>query len=121
MRVYSDLGPDGSLGNLKLRELFDPYPFVDLCNVTRVLEIRNITRPLFPMTWRFLPLMDPTVDRMLSRDMDSLITAREVAAVHQWLDSDASFHLMHDHPFHCGLLLLGGIIVIPTQLIIVGT
>jgi hypothetical protein len=111
MRVYSELGPDGSLGNLKLKELFDPYPFVDLCNVTRVLEIFNITRPLFQMTWRFLPLMDPTVDRMLSRDMDSLITAREVAAVNQWLNSNVTFHLMHDHPFQCGLLLLGGIVL----------
>jgi hypothetical protein len=86
MRVYSDLGPDGSIGSLKLKQLFEPYPFVDLCNVTRVMEIRNITRPLFPMTWRFLPLMDPTVDRMLCRDMDSIITFREVSAVHQWLE-----------------------------------
>ena len=107
MRVYSDLGPDGSMGSLKLKQLFEPYPFVDLCNVSRVMEIRNITRPIFPMTWRFLPLMDPTVDRMLCRDMDSIITHREVAAVHQWLDSNVKFHLMHDHPFHCALYFLG--------------
>ena len=110
MRVYSDLRPDGSSENLKLMKLFEPYPFVDLCNVTRVLEIHNVTRRLFPMTWRFLPLMDPTVDRMLSRDMDSVITVREVAAVDQWHNkSNATFHLMHDHPDHCSSYFLGGI------------
>jgi hypothetical protein len=109
MRIYSALEPDGCLGTLKLQELFESYSFVDLCNVTRVLELRNITQPLFPMTWRFLPLMDPTVDRILSRDTDSLITAREVAAVNQWLNSNSTFHMMHDHPLHRGHLLLGGI------------
>ena len=91
--------------------MFADYPFVDLCNVTRVLEVRNITRPLFPITWRFLPLMDPTVDRMLPRDSDSLITAREVEAVREWLtDSNATFHLMRDHWGHCSTEILGGII-----------
>ena len=93
--------------------MFADYPFVDLCYVTRVLEIRNISRPLFPMTWRFLPLMDPTVDRMLPRDSDSLITAREVEAVREWLtDSNATFHLMRDHWGHCSTDILGGIITV---------
>ena len=110
MRVYSALEPGNQLGNLKLKELFDDYPFVDLCNVTRVLEIRNITRPLFPMTWRFLPLMDPTVDRMLSRDSDSLVTVRAAEAVRQWLtESNATFHMMRDHWGHCTTQILGGI------------
>ena len=109
MRVYTDLGEDGTLHNWKLKHLFDPYPFVDICNVTQVQEIRNITRPLFPMTWRFLPLMDSTVDIILSRDFDSLVTFREYSAVNQWLKSNATFHLMHDHPLQCGLFFLNGI------------
>ena len=118
VRVYSDLRPDGSSENLKLMKLFEPYPFVDLCNVTRVLDIRNVTRRLFPMTWRFLPLMDPTVDRMLSRDMDSVITTREVAAVNQWLnENNGTFHLMHDHPFHCSSYFLGGKLLLLFQFI----
>jgi hypothetical protein len=105
------LKPNGSVGSWKLKQLFDPYPFVDLCDVTRILAVLNITRSLFPMMWRFLPLMDLTVDRMLSRDMDSSITTREVAAVDQWLNkSNATFHLMHDHPFHCSSYFLGGTI-----------
>jgi len=116
MRVYSALESNNTIGNLKLMELFKGYPlFVHLCNVTRVLELRNITNPLFPMTWRFLPLMDPMVDRMLCRDMDSVVTAREVAAVHQWLDnsnSSSTFHWMHNHPYHCYSAFLGGIYIV---------
>ena len=105
MRVYSAL----EVGD-QLKKLFDDYPFVDLCNVTRVLELRGINRPLFPMSWRFLPLMDPTVDRLLPRDSDSIITAREVAAVGEWLaNSSATFHLMRDHFYHCTTDILGGI------------
>ena len=110
MRIYSASLEDGDkVGTLKLKELFDDYPFVDLCNVTRVMQLRGINRPLFPMTWRFLPLMDPTVDRLLPRDSDSLITAREVSAVNQWLDNSTStFHLMRDHFYHCTTDILGG-------------
>ena len=108
MRIYSPLEPGETARNLKLKELFEGYSFVHLCNVTRILELRNISCPLFPMTWRFLPLLDPMVDRMLCRDLDSLVTAREVAAVNQWLDSKSTFHWMHDHPGHCSSNFLGG-------------
>ena len=109
MRVYSTMEQDDQVASLKLKELFDDYPFVDLCNVTRVLQVHNITRPLFPMTWRFLPLMDPTVDRLLPRDSDSLMTAREIDAVRDWLsNSNATFHFMRDHWMHCETQILGG-------------
>ena len=95
--------------NHLLKHLFKPYSFVDLCNVKRVTESINITRPLFPMTWRFLPLLDPNVDRLLSRDTDSFISKRESDSVQQWLtESDATFHLMRDHFLHC-VEILGGI------------
>jgi len=102
MRVYLEMEPGNSLGNMKLKELFDGYSFVDLCNATRVLELHNITEPLQKMTWRFLPLLDPLVDRMLCRDTDNLATEREVAAVNQCLGiSSTTLHLMHDHPLQC--------------------
>ena len=108
MRIYSALEDGDQVGNLKLRELFNSYPFVDLCNVTRIMELINLNRPLFPMTWRFLPLLDPTVDRFMSRDTDSHISGREVDAVRQWLtESNATFHLMRDHVWHC-VEILGG-------------
>ena len=117
MRIYSKMEHNDQIGNLKLKEMFADYPFVDLCNVTRLLEVHNITRPLFPMTWRFLPLMDPTVDRLLPRDSDSLITAREVDAVHDWItNSSATFHIMRDHWFHCDTQILGGLYLIKSSI-----
>ena len=104
--------------NTKLKELFDGYPFVDLCNATRVLELHNISEPTFPMTWRFLPLLDPLVDRILCRDTDNLVTEREVAAVNQWLGiSSTTFHLMHDHPLHCYTIFLGCKKIVNSQLL----
>jgi hypothetical protein len=61
------------------------------------------------MTWRFLPLLDPLVDRFMSRDTDSELILREIDAVRQWLNaSDATFHAMRDHPWHCTTEILGG-------------
>jgi len=49
-------------------------------------------------TWRFLALGDPTVDIVMSRDMDNTVFDRERAAVAQWLESDIPFHTMRDNP-----------------------
>lgn len=91
-----------------LQSFFKSYDQVDLCNATRALEARrlNITST-FPMVWRFLPLVDPTVDRFMSRDTDGLLLNREVHAVNEWLNSPATFHIMRDHPWHC-VPMLGG-------------
>jgi len=57
--------------------------------------------------WRFLPASDPTVDRMISRDTDSILNVREKAAVDEWIESKKPFHIMRDHPWHC-VPILGG-------------
>lgn len=59
------------------------------------------------MFWRFEAASDPNVDVMVSRDCDSRITLRETAAVNQWIESKAMFHIMRDHPWH-GTPILGG-------------
>lgn len=59
------------------------------------------------MFWRFEAAADPEVDVMISRDCDSRITDREVAAVNEWLFSDKLFHIMRDHPCH-DTPILGG-------------
>lgn len=59
------------------------------------------------MFWRFEAAGDPDVEVMVSRDCDSRISQREVAAVNQWLSSGAMFHIMRDHPWH-GTPILGG-------------
>ena len=103
MRIYSTLEFTNEEGNKKLKAFFNDYPFVDLCNSTRVMELRKTTQPIGPPSWRFLTMLDPLVDRMLSRDTDSLVLEREVEAVNEWLyESNATFHMMHDHAHHCG-------------------
>ena len=112
MRVYTPLEHGDQVGNFKLKDFFAKFSFVDLCNVTRVFEVHKITRPIFSITWRFLPLMDPLVDTILSRDSDTIISKREVTVVRQWLtNSTATFHLMRDHQLHCApsMAFLGGI------------
>lgn len=64
-------------------------------------------REIHPLMWRFLVLDDPSVDRFLVRDADSLVSAREAAAVEAWLASGAWFHLMRDYATHSELLLAG--------------
>ena len=53
-----------------------------------------------PAFWRFLPASDTSVAKLLVRDSDSPVTPREVAAVDEWLESGADFHIMRDHPKH---------------------
>lgn len=59
------------------------------------------------MFWRFYPCSEENVDVMLSRDCDSRLNTREKKAVDEWLNSDKSFHIMRDHPWH-GTEILGG-------------
>ena len=60
------------------------------------------------MLWRFIPMIDPTVAVMASRDLDSRLTSRETAAVNQWLEETRfPFHVMRDNPHH-GTEILGG-------------
>ena len=50
------------------------------------------------MFWRFLAAEDSDV--MISRDTDSRLNLREKAAVDEWIQSNKSFHIMRDHPYH---------------------
>ena len=54
-------------------------------------------------------MVDPSVSVMVSRDLDSRLTGREVAAVTEWLDDPLQlpFHVMRDNPHH-GTEILGG-------------
>ena len=85
----------------RLCELACQYSFLDLCHVDQ--EMGDV----FPMLWRFFPTLDPGVDVVMSRDLDSRFTAREAAAVREWLASDKTLHAMRDHPWH-GVSIMGG-------------
>jgi tetratricopeptide (TPR) repeat protein len=57
--------------------------------------------------WRFSVIGEAGVDRFLVRDADSVLSAREKAAVDDWLLSGALFHVMRDNPLHSELMLAG--------------
>jgi hypothetical protein len=57
--------------------------------------------------WRFAALDEPGVHRVLFRDADSLIGAREAEAVAQWVESGRCFHHMRDSGSHTALMLAG--------------
>lgn len=78
----------------------------DLCPVNHLSQFPGLSS-VFGMVWRFLPLSDPSVDMVVSRDLDSRLTEREVAAVSEWLDSGLAFHSMRDN-LHHGVEILGG-------------
>jgi tetratricopeptide (TPR) repeat protein len=59
------------------------------------------------LLWRFEAANDPSVLRFLIRDADSLLGAREKAAVDAWLMSDRHFHVMRDFYTHTELILAG--------------
>ncbi len=54
------------------------------CNIEKTPSHGNQSHMNF-MIWRFLPLGDSSVDIFLSRDLDSVVTEREAAAVQDWL------------------------------------
>lgn len=59
------------------------------------------------LSWRFKVANDGSVDRFLVRDVDSVLSQREVLAVHEWQKSDKSFHVMRDWWTHPDLILAG--------------
>ena len=80
---------------------------MDTCPVDSLVGYGDLSS-IFGMLWRFIPMTDPTVSVMASRDLDSLLTHGEAAAVAQWLgESEEPFHVMRDNPHH-GTEILGG-------------
>jgi hypothetical protein len=59
------------------------------------------------LTRRFLVADDPGVAVYLVRDADSLVNAREAAAVREWLDSGKAIHAMRDWWTHTDPILAG--------------
>lgn len=61
--------------------------------------------PLPGMFWRFLPF--DSVDRLVVRDADSRLSARERLAVDEWVADGTALHVMRDHPHHT-FIMMGG-------------
>jgi hypothetical protein len=53
--------------------------------------------------WRFLPIFDPYVDYLLSRDLDSPIIQREIETIDMWMSEEQKqnfFYIARDHNEH---------------------
>lgn len=72
-----------------------------------IIETKNESGDWSSMFWRFSTCYDSSVDISIFRDTDSRLNLREKSAVDEWLDSDKTFHIMRDHPYH-GYPILGG-------------
>merc|ERR1719431_1051297 len=92
-RLYFDPGPQNIRTRRTLCSLACYSNIFDLCPVTHLPQYGDLSA-VFGMVWRFLPMADPTVDIMISRDLDSRFSPREAAAVSDWLASDHPFHIM---------------------------
>ncbi|XP_046400121.1 uncharacterized protein LOC124166578 isoform X2 [Ischnura elegans] len=99
-----------------LCHLMHAHSNLDLCYVGNIPSLGNLLGSQGNM-WRFLPMADPLVDVFISRDLDSRPSEREVAAVNDWLNSNLTFHIMRDHPFHTPKILAGmwGAVVYPKR------
>ena len=91
MRLYTTFGSQKKSQN-KLQQLLCHWychshkNVLDLCLMDQLPKDLGINPiQLFPMIWRFLPTLDPQVDIIVSRDLDSDIGSRELAAVNEWL------------------------------------
>lgn len=63
------------------------------------------------MLWRILPTWEPSVDILLCRDIDSLVTPREEKAISRWLGfKDFPIHAASDSESHDSGILMGGMI-----------
>lgn len=61
-----------------------------------------------PMMARFLIHDSPDCDRFIIRDADSRLSAREAAAVREWIASGRNLHSQRDHPAHSSFPICGG-------------
>lgn len=60
------------------------------------------------MMWRFYAISDSHIERVIFRDTDSRLSAREADAVREWEESGLLAHRMHEVKEHWNSLLMGG-------------
>jgi len=71
------------------------------------IDNSDLTGKIAGMFWRFYVADDESVDRYIIRDLDSVFSWRERAAVDEWLISKRPFHILRDHFYH-GIPMMGG-------------
>lgn len=71
------------------------------------IDMGNYAERIPSTFWRFLAMDDAQADRVLVRDVDSLIDAKEAWCVKEWLTSKHMFHIIRDDCCHTELILAG--------------
>jgi hypothetical protein len=114
-----DMYFNGMLENLRLARVYYPgwtvrvYCEADtdvgplMCEQAEIVHVER-SHEHSGMLWRFVPIWDAGVSRVIFRDADSRLNPREAAAVQAWIDSGLAAHCMHDHEHHRSLPLMGG-------------
>jgi hypothetical protein len=105
IRLYAD---QLTIHRLNLKNLSRLATNIDICNINRIPILGNVGEYLSGKLWRFLPTLDPMVDVVSSRDLDSPLTEREQTVIEQFLSSTYLFLTLRDHPLH-GVPILGGL------------
>ena len=67
--------------------------------------------------WRFEPITEENVDVWISRDVDSRLSEKEALAVHEWLASDKTFHIMRDAHNHDLYAIMAGMFGVRNDLL----
>lgn len=106
-RIVSELGHgwgsvfyyDDSVPSQTIRRLYDHGAH---------LKLREPNWHENGMFWRFRITRDFEFRHALIRDVDSRICIRDLSAIHAWIESGKSFHIMRDHPNH-RTPILGGL------------
>lgn len=86
--------------------IYMPYnePVEYINNIIKIkdIELILVDTNMCLRAIRYLPNDDPLVDIWISRDLDSIVTCREKAAVDDWLDNypDKDLHIMTDNSHH---------------------
>ncbi len=108
IRVYIDF--TGSTQSQ--RDLLYSYSNIDVCDINDLPMFGSSLVAYLPgKMWRFVPIFDPFVDYVLSRDLDSPIIRRETETLDLWLSEGHEkyiFHILRDHKEH-GIPILGGL------------
>jgi hypothetical protein len=96
----------------KFSELLGSY--INFSNKINVLEV-NLTGPLL-MLLRYLPLDQPNIDCLFSRDTDSRIGERDIWCINRFLNSPFLIHTIRDHNGHFSEMM-GGLSAIKKELL----
>jgi hypothetical protein len=97
IRVYTD----GSVGS----QLLTPYQ-----DIVNIITVNHSLRGdgTWGTMWRLLPIWDDSVDRFLTRDVDSVPLVRDWATAYEWIRLGNPSYRWGDHEHHYSHPILAG-------------